>query len=195
MERGAHNQLEIGITSFAIDALRAQFPAINKHFEPWQGVWSLVVFLEAPPQDANFRFLRSKLIALNAGQLSRGNYLYPGELPPQLLDTLTSLYKTSVVVVQVDRWSFDDELTTIRSVFKLSDVFAVYSGISKEISQLLASAREQKELTDTQKIAVYTIYRRLYDPFLKDIGILGKYYSLVDDGITLLLKLQNALEL
>jgi DNA-binding transcriptional regulator PaaX len=189
------NQPVLSLTSFGNEALRAQFPVVYRHTHGWDGSWSLLAFLEAPMQDANFRYLRSKLLSLRAGQLSRGTYLYPGELNHELKELLTNLYKNSVNVMKISEWSFGDEPTIIRSIFKLSDIFSLYSGISSEIDKLPVHSERKKELTDKQKQQLYDIYLRLYDPLCKDIGILRRYFSLKNDGLDLLLMLQNKLKL
>ncbi len=168
-------------TGYARDALKAQFPVFSLIDAPWQGGWSIIIFLDSPKSDPQFRYLRSKLIGYKASQLKSGVYLYPGQLPDECLLLLKQLYVGSVVVWQTDTWRFGDERQVIMTLFNLSASFSVLSGISNELYQLLAIVDVQKGLTKRQKAMLFMVFNRYVVLIEQEAGILPRYFPQAEE--------------
>lgn len=167
---------QIRLTNHGQSAAKSQFLALSEERRRWQGEWSLVVFLEAPRQDANFRYLRSSLLQHKAIPLTRGNYLYPGALPEVLRNLLYDLYRDNVALFQVQQNGETDIPQLIAGSYVLSDVFQTYSGISKELDILLRKKQPIKELTDGQKNSLYLVFNRFFTALLLDPGLTSFYF-------------------
>jgi hypothetical protein len=166
-------------TEYAKVALRAQFSSFRFFEEPWQGQWSIISFLDSPKSDPQFRYLRTRLLAHNAGQLRAGTYLYPGELPAELLHQLTQLYVGSVVVWQTKNWRFGDERHIVGSLFGLQDTAQSFSSISSQLSGLLTNSNNKKSLTVKQKIHLFAVFNRWVATMEDCAGIYSWYYPQV----------------
>jgi len=171
-----NDQIHISLTSHGIDALVAQFPVFNEAWQQWQGEWSVLIFRSGPKGDLHFRYLRQLLLDNHAFSLSRGVYLYPGMLPNQVVSVLKEMYVGAVVVVVTNQWSFGDERNIVNRHDLLLDLVEVYSGISKEINQLLVLKNNQKRLTKKARLQVYSVFDRLFNVLGQDPGFLQYYY-------------------
>ena len=185
------DQTYINPTSHGIDALVAQFPALNGVYQQWQGQWSILIFRSGPKGDPHFRYLRQLLLDNHAFNLSRGVYLYPGELPSQIVNVCKKMYVGSVVVVSTQQWLFGDERSIINQHYLLSDLVEVYSGISKEINQLLELKNNKKRLTKKARLQVYSVFDRLFNVLGTDPGFLHYYYPNVSTALVLLSQLHS----
>lgn len=174
-----NSQTLLQITNHGVELLRSQFSAFQ--FQDTSSVasvgsWSVIAFLESPKSDAQFRYLRSYMQQIHAGQLKPGMYLYPGHPSEQLLSQLRKLYVGSVVVLRATEWLFGDERTVVSTAFPIYDTAQLYSGISKEISQLLASKGTKKGLSNEDKVALFTVFNRFMSILGDDPGITHWYY-------------------
>ena len=188
------DQTQISLTPHGIDALVAQFPAFNEIYQQWQGEWSVLIFRIGPKGDPHFRYLRQLLLDNHAFSLSRGVYLYPGELPEQVINVCKKMYVGSVTIVATHQWSFGDERQIINQQYLLSDLVEVYSGISKEINQLLELKNNQKRLTKKSRLQIYSVFNRLFNILNQDPGFLHYYYPHVSTAPTLLEQLHSIID-
>ncbi|MBT3249410.1 MAG: hypothetical protein HN846_03210 [Candidatus Pacebacteria bacterium] len=185
------DKTHISLTSHGADALLAQFQVFNQSWQEWQGEWSVLIFRSGPKGDPHFRYLRQLLLDEHAFSLSRGVYLYPGELPPQIANTIKKMYVGSVIVVVTHQWSFGDERSIVNQQYMLLDLLEVYSGISREINQLLELKNNKKGLTKKSRLQIYSVFDRLFNVLSQDPGFLQYYYSDVPTAVVLLKQLHS----
>lgn len=178
------------LTSYGESLLEAQFPIFSDSMNDWAGEWTIVVFLSAPKSDKQFRYLRRYLVNENCGQLSRGVYLFPGKLPENINKLLFKLYVGSVLVTGMSKWVFGDERSLINNLFGLSDLKTTYSGISKEIDQLLKQKNRAKGFESGDISTVCLVFDRLINSLKFDLGLVHYYYSESKSGRELLKQLQ-----
>lgn len=181
-----NNHTTITITSHGVDALVSQFPVFSKEMQSWQGEWSMLIFLKGPKGDPHFRYLRQLLLDQHAFSLSRGVYLYPGELPSQVSNLCREMYVGAVSVVKVNEWTFGDERGAVDEHYMLSDIAEILSGISSEINQLLEVKKEQKRLAKKLSLQIYSVFDRLFNVLSTDPGFLHYYYPQLPTTIKLL---------
>lgn len=181
----------VTLTSHGRNALEAQFPVLETKTETWKGEWQLITFIEAPSSDKQFRYLRQYLLANRCGQLTRGSYLFPGQLPAEVMTTLQRLYVGKVLVTGLASWIFGDELLVIGTAFGLNDLKSGYSGISKEIHLLLKQRNQQKSIEDKDKMMIAMVFNRLIEFLATDLGLLQYYYPGYKSGPELLAQLQD----
>jgi len=174
--QGGHGGETLLATQHAFDALEQQFPVFAFLRQPWQGRWTVIAFLESPQADPQFRHLRTKLLAFKAGQVKPGLYLYPGDLPTELMILLKQLYVGSVVVWDMSSWRFGDERRIVSSAFHFSDRIQALSGVSSEIDQLLGVRDPEKGLTQLKKKQLFMVFDRFQSILEEDVGILPFYY-------------------
>jgi len=124
----------VSCTSHGMSALEEEIPVFSKERRQWSGKWSIIVFLKAPKGDNNFRYLRKSLVSVHTIGLTRGVFLYPGELPGHIYKLVNQLYRSSVVVFDSRSWEFGDEHLIIGSKTTVNDLIEVYSSISREIA-------------------------------------------------------------
>lgn len=184
----------LAITSYGISEIVAHFPALSDQIDTWEGEWKLLVFLTSPSFDPQFRFLRHFLLQYHFGQLSRGVYLYPFQLPPEVVHQL-SFYPGSVVVVATKEWQVGDERSTMGSLFSLTDLCNSLSGISKEVNELLAINTGKKELMSQNRDSFYVVFDRLLSILEFDLGIHRRYFPQVKTSKALLCDLQQLFKL
>lgn len=179
------------LTSYGRTSLEAEFPVFSNQMNDWSGEWSMIVFLNAPKSDMQFRYLRKFLLDNRCGQLSRGVYLYPGSLPSEMNKLLLNMYVNSVLVTGVKDWLFGDERSMVIETFNLSDLKSGYSGISKEIYALLKLRNDKKRSDGGDKRAICLVFDRLASLINEDLGLFQHYYPDVRSGDELLTQLQN----
>ena len=183
------------ITSHGREALEAQFPVFRFLHEPWNGTWSLIAFLEAPKNDPQFRYLRSRLIQERAAQFKPGLYLYPGKLNAELSVLLKRMYVGALVVWQSDEWQFGDERHIVSEIFGFSDLLSALSGASKEIDELLSKISDEKRLTEKGKeikSSIFKVLNRLVEVMEQDLGIATFYFPQVESMKKILYRLHWA---
>ncbi|NCO12623.1 hypothetical protein GW926_03765 [Candidatus Pacearchaeota archaeon] len=187
----SESEKEFRLTSYGKTSLEAEFPLFSTSMSDWKGEWSMIVFLNAPKSDKQFRFLRKYLVDNHCGQLSRGVYLYPGSLPVELHKLLLSMYVNSVLVTGVKGWLFGDERSIIIETFSLADIKSGLSGISKEIYLLLKQKNNQKRSDEGDKQDICLVFDRLAILLSEDLGLFQHYYPDVRSGKELLSQLQG----
>ena len=127
------NQFRYALSSYAKSSLEAEFPALLQGDDKDKEDWKIIVFLESPKTDKNFRYLRNFLTKNKAIALTRAVFLYLGKLSELIEKELNSSYRNSVVVMELGRWLIGDEFTIMGQKAGLNDLFNLYSGISNEL--------------------------------------------------------------
>ena len=183
-------QTYLSLTSHGRDALLAQFPALNPVWEEWNGVWSILIFMTAPSGDPHFRYLRQLLLDHHAFSFSRGAYLYPGFFPASVQAVCKQMYVGAVTIMNVKEWTFGDERSLVNAQYSLTDLAAVYSGISSEINRLLDIRNNQKGLTSTTQSKIFSVFDRFFHILGQDPGLVPHYYPQTKSAAEILSQLQ-----
>lgn len=183
--------VSLGITEVGRSTLITLFPALDRTWLTWQEEWMVLVFLEAPKSDPNFRYLRQLLLAEKSLVLSRGVYLAAGSFSNRILIETKQLYSQSVAIVSADRWYLGLERPLIVRYYDLTSRAEVYSGVSKEISRLLVVASAAKKLTDHQKTRLSSILERLLESLRDDPGFTSHYFPDTPDILNLVSQIQK----
>lgn len=164
------------LTPAAIDLVQARFPAVSAKWQHWDGSWSMVLFLRSSKADRQFRRLRSLLVASDFQQVSRGAYIFPGELPVKIESELKSLYADAVVVCSVNQWRFGHNPQQFYLQNNAEAVFAAYSSISKRLSDLLIQKNIKKSLTDSQKGQLFSDFDIFWETIATDLGFFQYFF-------------------
>lgn len=181
----------ISITSFGLKSLTDHFPVFLTERINWTGDWSLITFLAHPKTDRNFRYLRRLLLDKKSFNLSRGVFLYPGNLPGSISDLLYKMYRSSVVVIKFREWQFGDDRKVMGQKVGMRDSIDGYSSISSEISRLIEQKKENEVLNHQQKSDILSVFDRLYRQLNDDFGLIHYYFPQVVGGIKLLDELKT----
>lgn len=183
----------ISLTSSGARECNRLFPSLSAHWDTWEGRWEVMVFLEAPKSDPNFRFLRNLLLEEKALAISRGVYAAPAAFSPKVVETLEKLYSNSVAVFETGNWKFGIEKQLVIDQLSLIDVIEGYSGIGREIRELLQICNKNVRLTDQQKQQFKPVFDRFWEIIIIDTGIARFYYPTAPNALELLSELQNLL--
>ena len=190
-----NNQFRYALSSYAKSSLEAEFPALLQRDDKGKEDWKIIVFLESPKTDKNFRYLRNFLTKNKAIALTRAVFLYPGKLSELIEKELNSSYRNSVVVMELGKWLIGDEFTIMGQKAGLNDLFNLYSGLSKEIESLIIISTKKNNASDQQKQQLFSVFSRFVDIISADSSLLGLYFSQVETALSLLQKLQKAFEI
>lgn len=155
--------------------------------------WATLVFLDAPPGDKQFRYLRSLLVKYRAISLTRGVYIYPFQFPPALVEECMARYAQSVVLGQLTNWVIGDDRGIAISHFQILDLVQTYSGISKEMQRLIDRKKLFRALNDQEKQQLYSLFDRMHASFQEDYGLIPIYFPQLIGGPELLAQLQSLL--
>lgn len=185
------NDLSVSLTGHGMKALTDQIPVFSSSRQQWQGTWQGVFFLQAPKGDKHFRYLRRLLLAEHALPVTRGIFLYPGELPERVVFELGNSYEGAVLTAEIKEWTFGDEREVISQNAQLGDLASSYSSISKEIDSLLALEIPLKSFNDQAKLRFSSVFDRLFWALKNDYGIFHYYFPQVEGGLELLARLQS----
>lgn len=188
------NKTYISLTSHGKALSAAEFRPFGNELSDWSGVWAVVIFLSPPKSDEGFRYLRQTLLENHFVSLSRGVYLYPGSIPQGVESLLQELYVGAVSVLEAQKWLFGDEREFINEKYALNDLAEVYSGISREINQLLNTESQQKGLIEKESKQIYSVFERLFAVLGNDPGLMKYYYPQVPTAKTLLQRLQRRIQ-
>jgi DNA-binding transcriptional regulator PaaX len=178
------------LTSYGQKQLFSQFPALSPELDTWKGEWSIMVFLQSPNIDPQFRYLRQLLVDHHAGQLSRGVYLYPGKFPQEITHHI-SFYTGAVAIFDIKLWQEGDERSLISALFSLNDTIQALSGVGKEIDRLLMVDNGKKELMIQNASDFNDVFERLLSILEFDLGIHSWYFPQVKNSRDCLRKLQQ----
>ena len=181
------------ITRPGATALKKALPALARGEEVWNGKWTALLFRQSPDADKEFRYLRHLLVSYQSLALNRGVYLYPDRFPEQVIKEVEQRYAGSVTMLLIEKWLTDDERQIALSQFGLSDLLLSYSGISKEIDRLISRKKVISELNQGEKSTISSLFDRLYQNVLEDMGILRYYFPQVESGEQLLARFRTLL--
>lgn len=173
----------------------AHFPALDEVWLDWNGGWSVMLFLESPVADPQFRNLRRLLIKDNCYQIKRGIYITPHKFSSNIISLCQSLYSQSILIGTISSWNFGFELNTIFRGLSLFDIHEVFSGISKEINDLLRDFLQNKSPTDIEKKQLFLVFDRYYENLSQDPGFIRYYFPKLIDPFVLLGRLQQLFHL
>lgn len=155
--------------------------------------WLLLVFLQAPSSDRNFRFLRSHLLNNQGIQLTRGVYLLPEISVDKVQEELRHSYKNSVLLLRVGEWLFGDDYKIIGQKAGLSDLASVYSSISRELDRLISVKLQKKTFTQQENSTFHSALDRFLSTLDQDQSILLRYFPDVASPKQLLAAFQKLL--
>jgi DNA-binding transcriptional regulator PaaX len=187
--------VSIGITDEGRKAVLALFPALAERWASWNGQWMMLVFLDAPKSDPNFRYLRQALLAEKSLPLSRGVYLAADSFSDRVLTESKQLYSHSVAILSAERWLVGFERPLIVKYYDLTSRVETYSGISDEVCRLLGLIEAGKKLTDQQKTKFGLLFERYIDCLKDDPGFTSYYFPDSPGVLNLLHKAQQILKL
>lgn len=162
------------------------FPCFQTSMRQWSGDLVLLVFLEPPKGDQEFRYLRNFLVNHWSTAISRGIYLWPQAMFDQYQRQLEPMYRKSWLVIKNGEWLVGDRRSFLQQHFAIDDLVTSYSGISKEIVQLLKLKKTVSSFSDQQKMTLYSVFHRLYSLIQKDSGLHFYYFPQVADPLKLL---------
>jgi hypothetical protein len=103
------------------------------------------------------------------------------------------MYQLNVSVMSIVGWEFGIDPSIFLAQNGLQNLANLYSGISKEIDQLLASNVIEKGLTNAQKQIVLEIYNRVISILEIDPGYTRYYFPSSVSPLELIGKLQKIL--
>jgi len=184
-------QLSLSISTYGKSLLEAQFPVLTQPADTTTKQWGLILFMQAPNTDKNFRYLRNFLLADHCLALTRGTYLCVGKPSDSLLSLLEKSYRGAVLIVQFDNLLFGDELKIIGLKFGIESLVKSYSDIGKDIDSLLTKKINYKSLSDQQKRSIYSVYDRLFTNLELDHNLINRYFPQEKSGIFLLNQLKS----
>jgi len=176
-------------------AVRDSFPALNPRWEDWAGEWQLLLFLQAPAGDAQFRYLRQLLLKEGGIPLARGAYLFPQSVSQRILVECEQRYSQSVALCFVKDWVFGAQEPVIIDYYDLNSKALLYSSISTELDRLLAENEGEKRLIKKHKMQIYSELDRLFELALEDPGFTSHYFPEVTRVGQLLGKVHQLLHL
>lgn len=181
----------VSSTSHGQKALGEHIPAFSDERDNWDRSWTIIAFTQAPVGDKNFRYLRQVLLGVQSIPLARGLFLYPGKVPDKIMELVTQLYRSSVVIMESKNWKFGDEHEIIGRKTNMTDVVNIYSGISNELDALTRESELNNGREDQQKEHLFSIFNRLYDALSVDSGLTKHYFPQVKGGVELVGRLQQ----
>jgi len=191
IKHSVSNQIVYSSTSMGREQCQALFPSLNRQ----SSQVSLLIFKQAPTSDKGFHYLRRACIKAKAVLLVRGVYLFPAGIPNLLKMELTKLYSRAVVILQVTNIESGFDWQTINESLQLWDVTSVYSGISKELSALLAKTNKQNIWVDKQKQQLSALLYQFIDVLAQDTGLVRLTLPEESQPLSILSRLQNIMTL
>ena len=176
-----------------ISFLEAQYRPLFYRRRPWQGEVSFILFLRAPKVDRQFRYFRILLLSQGALCLQRGVYIFPGMVPELVMSECREKYQGAVMVLESGQIQVGDLRALLLRQFSVTDVIAAYSGISKQLKQVLSSGQPLSRLTHQRKEEFFSLYNRYFEILQEDQGLIHYYFPQEINAPKLLLEFQNAL--
>ncbi len=183
----------LSLTSYGLQLLEAQFPALSSSWKVWQGEWDCLVFLKPPKLDQSFRYLRSLLLSAKAVSVTRGVYFLPSLFSEQVTKECWGSYRDSVLIFSIAKWKLANLRRLVIEKYGLLDLIDSYSGVSKEIDKLLKEIDTEKGLTQSRKQEINLVYNRLRDLLIEDLGFTTYYFPQTISGRELLTRLNQVL--
>ena len=151
----------VQLTQLGLEAIKAQFPALDGQTKNLTPDWYLVLFSTPPTGDPSFRYLRRLLLRHGAHQLGRSQYIFHLDIPSEVSITLQRLYANSVYVCRVCEWIEGFISPRTLSQKQASDMMSISSGLSKQTDRLLIKFYSNKRLTVNDKKTINQLYDQL----------------------------------
>jgi len=180
------------LSSYGKSFLEGLFPALLTA-DVKEAQSALVVFLQAPKSDRNFRYLRTFLLDKQAVALTRAVFLLPAGLSAEVKLELERSYQGLVVVFGLQKWLLGDELQIIGQKVNVQDLLSLYSGLSKEIDRLLSMKNDEKTLMIQDKQQLSSAFDRFMTILAADKAALQAYFPQVVWAKEILKALQKLL--
>jgi DNA-binding transcriptional regulator PaaX len=190
-----NNHSYYSLSNYGEKQLEEQFPALYIAHKDWNGKWTMIVFLQAIKTDQNFRYLRIFLLKHGCLALKRAVFLFPGQLSEVISVELNSRYSRAVMVYSLEDCIVGDERLIIGHKIALNDVLKIYSGISKELGELIDFVGNTKKLKDQRKQQFLSIYNRFESFLAQDSGLTKHFFPQVDGPLQILSKLQKLVKI
>lgn len=152
--------------------------------------WSVLVFLQAPASDRNFRYLRLSLLQHRWQTLARGVFIYPGQPSESIMLTIQRLYARAVLIMGVADWKWGDIRLVIGQATNSGQLNDIYSGISRELDGLISEVISENELNQQAKSQFLSVFNRLYTALKLDFTQVGVEKPMLLTGVGLLSRLQ-----
>lgn len=181
------------LSSYGKSFLEGLFPALLTADVKEEVQSALVVFLQAPESDRNFRYLRTFLLDRQAVALTRAVFLLPAGLSAEVKLELERSYQGLVVVFGLQKWLLGDELQIIGQKVNMQDLLGLYSGLSKEIDRLLSMKNDEKTLMIQYKQQLSSAFDRFMTILAADKAALQSYFPQVIGAKEILKSLQKLL--
>lgn len=161
------NEQLYSLSSLGREQCEALFPSLNQQAMDM----SLLIFKQAPVSDQGFHYLRKRCLQVKAILLIRGVYLFPTGIPYSLKNEIKKLYKNAIIVLKVNSIESGFDWQAINEALQLWDMTSVYSGISKELTQLLTDFKSDKGWTYALKKHLSKLLERLIEALAVDAGL------------------------
>lgn len=190
LTRRQGGELQYGLTTMGKTLIEAEIPALASSDSTHTDQSSVLIFLQSPASDRNFRYLRQFLLNQHWVSVSRGVFLYSAKPSELVLMTIQRLYAQSVVILRVGDWLWGDQRLLIGQQTALNLADELYSGISREITRLIEDLLDQKDLDDQSKMKINSVFDRLYAALKQDFSLVGASESKGLNGRSLLAQLQ-----
>ncbi len=169
------SETQVYLTPTGKRLLEQRFPALSDRWATWDGKWGCCVFVEAPTFDTQFRYLRQLVLKEGFFAVSRGVYFAPFPFSQVAMTELGERYAQATTVFTIASWQFEREQSFVLNELGIADVLTAYSGVSTEITQLLATFSDTTKATDQQKAQIYTVYDRFWEALGQDPGFAAAY--------------------
>lgn len=184
----------LSLTTLGRAALEREFPVLSTAKHDESKVWTAILFCQSSKQDPQFRNLRRTVLEAGAVSVSRGMYLFAGSLPPRVEEVVVKLYKQQVSVFVISQWLFGKDPGNLFSDSGLTQVISAYSGVSKELDELLNIYDSEKSLNNKRMKQISTLIDRTLAALLEDSPLVRRFFP---DSITihsLVPKIQHLLQ-
>jgi DNA-binding transcriptional regulator PaaX len=160
-------EIQYGLTTIGKALIETEMPSLKA--SPLDSPsWSVLVFLQPPATDRNFRYLRQLLIQHRWLSLSRGVFVFPAKPTDLILVTIQRLYPQSVIIMGISDWWWGDIRLVIGQSVGASQVDDIYSGVSREIERLIGNLLGEKKLDHQAKSQIVSVFDRLFSALKLD---------------------------
>lgn len=164
-------RIQLSILGKAI--VESEFPFLSiGEARDAQATWKIVIFLDSIERDPEFRNLRRTLLQRGWIQIARGVYGFRGEIQMELKNTLQKIYGQSISVFTIGKWLFGKDPAVLSGRNHSNSIIQQYSGISKELMELLNIFEVEKRLNNKRKAQLTGLTDRLYE-FLALDSLIG----------------------
>lgn len=158
----------------------------------WKGDWQLLLFKQAPGFDPHFHFLRLQTLKNGGVAIGRAVYGFPHQCPEFLIELCRDRYQPFITLIAVESWILGDIKDAVMNQLAIHDLASAYSGISNQLSKLLIAKNDKKELNNTLKSKIYSLYDLFFANVCEDTGLVRFYVPKAPTFLQLLAAFQRA---